>query len=225
MKLHLGCGRRYLEGYVNVDFPPGEHTVQADLRADRYADIRTLRYEPCSVAEIRLHHVFEHFSRPVALALLSRWRDWLIPGGLLRIETPDAMASFWLMISPFVSNQRKQQVLRHLFGSHEAPWAVHHDGWYREKFRTVLERLGYIDLKFSKNSWLVLRNIEVAAIKSPAVYSCREHRAAAETLLRLSAIRGAGSDPAVLEGSEKAMHELWLEIWDKAYRANDDDRS
>lgn len=29
-------------------------------------------------------------------------------------------------------------MLRHVFGSHEAYWAIHKDGWYNEKFSTVL---------------------------------------------------------------------------------------
>src|SRR5712691_2949381 len=130
MKLHLGCGHYYLEGYVNVDYPPADHSVQKTLRADLFRDLTTLSYPRGTVEEIRLHHVFEHFSRPVALALLCRWRDWLAPGGKLRIETPDLKASAWLLVSPFVCYEDKQEVIRHLFGSHEAHWAVHWDGWY-----------------------------------------------------------------------------------------------
>src|SRR5512139_881733 len=104
-KLHLGCGTRYLDGYVNIDHPPSEHTVQHALVADRYADINDLHYPAGEIDEVRLHHVFEHFPRQIALALLCRWTDWLKPGGLLRIETPDAMASAWALISPLTSDR------------------------------------------------------------------------------------------------------------------------
>ena len=102
MKLHLGCGQQYLQGYVNVDYPASEHQVQKSLRADLYTDLTKLSYPVASIEEVRLHHVFEHFSRPVALALLCRWRDWLAPGGRLHVETPDLMASARMLVWPWV---------------------------------------------------------------------------------------------------------------------------
>ena len=81
IRLHLGCGEKYLEGYVNIDYPPDEHSVQVSSPADVYADITELSYEPGSVAEVRLHHVFEHFDRVTALSLLIDWYAWLEEGG------------------------------------------------------------------------------------------------------------------------------------------------
>jgi len=81
IKLHLGCGETYLPGYINIDFPPSQHTVQKQPKADLYADIRQLSYPSESVEEIRLHHVFEHFDRPTALRLLIDWYEWLKEGG------------------------------------------------------------------------------------------------------------------------------------------------
>lgn len=77
LRLHLGCGEQRLEGYVNIDYPPSEHTVQTKTGADIFADITTLNFPTHSVDEIRLHHVFEHFDRATALALLIKWHSCL----------------------------------------------------------------------------------------------------------------------------------------------------
>jgi predicted SAM-dependent methyltransferase len=84
MKVHLGCGNKYLEGYLNIDLPSSEHTIM-DVKADMYADIRTVQFPENSIDEVRLHHLFEHFNRAEALKLLSRWRTWLKVGGILHI--------------------------------------------------------------------------------------------------------------------------------------------
>src|SRR6266481_4402073 len=144
LKLHLGCGGQYLKGYVNIDYSQENHTT-VTIKADKYADLRELSYPNGSVAEIRLHHVFEHFSRQWALLLLSRWREWLTPGGILRIETPD----FDECVKRYIGadQEYKFKLLRHMFGSHEAHWAFHYDGWGEEKFRFVLEKFGFQSLK------------------------------------------------------------------------------
>ena len=76
MKLHLGCGQRHFEGYVNIDYPLSEHSVQQTSISDEYANLLELRYKPNSIEEVRLHHVFEHFPRAVAAALLYSWSTW-----------------------------------------------------------------------------------------------------------------------------------------------------
>ena len=217
MKLHLGCGMRYLDGYTNIDFPISEQTVLANVKADLFCDINALRYSPYSIDEIRLHHVFEHFSRPVALALLCKWRDWLRPGGLLRIETPDAMACCKSLTRWFVSYDQKQQILRHLFGSHEAAWAVHCDGWYKEKFSTTLSALGYERLRFFRNSWGKLCNIEVQALKSDRNYDVQSYSEAVTRLLRSSTVRVRTQERDVPEGSEAEMLHVWKMAWENAY--------
>src|SRR3989304_4340451 len=163
LRLHLGCGERYLNGYVNIDYPPAKHTVQKKTVADLFADVITLNLPDNSVDEIRLHHVFEHFDRPIAIALLCRWHLWLKIGGIVHIETPDFEASMTLMSSSQHSYTQKPSVMRHLFGSHEADWAIHKDGWYREKYEHVLSKLGFDEIHFEFSHWQMTYNIIVKA--------------------------------------------------------------
>ncbi|MCL5030011.1 MAG: glycosyltransferase [Bacteroidetes bacterium] len=164
-KLHLGCGERYLEGYINIDYPPSEHSVQRNTKVDLYADITKLDYQENSIDEIRLHHVFEHFDRPAALALLCKWNKWLKAAGKLIIETPDLEGCISLLIDKALSYQQKQAVLRHVFGSHEAKWAYHYDGWYEEKYKYILTRLGYEITNIEHTEYELTRNIVITAQK------------------------------------------------------------
>src|SRR4051812_20927311 len=133
-RLHLGCGERYLDGYVNIDYPPSEHTVQQTSPADELADITRLEYAPESVAEVRLHHVFEHFDRPTALRLLIDWHEWLVDGGVLTIETPDFDRSV-RAFTRRVGGGDPGPILRHGFGSHEGAGGVDWGGWEAGGYR------------------------------------------------------------------------------------------
>lgn len=150
LKLHLGCGEKYLDGYINVDYPPEEHTVM-NVKADLYQDIRTLDYAENSVDEIRNHHIFEHFKRADALYLLAEWRRWLKPGGKLIIETPDFEESAKAYIFAN-TRKRKMEVGRHIFGSQEAGWAIHYDFWDKSKFKYVLKKFGFEKIKVRRYS-------------------------------------------------------------------------
>ncbi|MEK7212441.1 MAG: hypothetical protein AAB686_02080 [Patescibacteria group bacterium] len=149
IKLHLGCGERYLDGYVNIDFPLSEHTLLRP-RVDKYADFRTLQYPSASVVEIRAHHVFEHFNRVEALGLLLQWRRWLKPGGVLHLETPDFGRCAWYYV--LSGRKTRMEIGRHVFGSQEAPWALHKDFWDKKKFLFVLGALGFRDIRLQRIS-------------------------------------------------------------------------
>lgn len=149
LKLHLGCGEKYLPGYVNIDFPQSQHRVMK-VKADIYADFRELSYEAGSVAEIRSHHVLEHYSRAEALKILLLWRRWLKPGGSLVVETPDFWASVVYYL--FGGFREKMEIGRHIFGSQEAEWAYHKDFWDKKKYRYILPLLGFEKIKFKRFS-------------------------------------------------------------------------
>lgn len=202
LRLHLGCGGVYLDGYRNIDLPPEEHGVQEGIRPDEYADITRLEYHPASVQEIRLHHVFEHFDRPTALRLLIDWYAWLEEDGTLVIETPDFEAGVRRFLKRR-SRSHRGAIVRHIFGSQEAAWAFHADGWYEEKFRQVLEALGYELTHVERASWRATDNITVTARKPSPPWLSREAllQQAGEVLSRSMIDQSA---------SEMRLQQVWL---------------
>lgn len=170
LRLHLGCGEKYLDGYVNVDYPQSEHNVML-VRADLFADLMELDFPTESVDEIRLHHVFEHFNRVTALALLIKWHKWLKIGGKLHIETPDLLGSAQTLLSN-ASWKVKAGVVRHLVGDQAASWAYHIDQWFPERFERTLKALGYAHIETAQQRWPhepYLANVHVRAMKEEVI--------------------------------------------------------
>lgn len=211
-RLHLGCGLQYFEGYINIDYPQSEHTVQQNARVDLYADITRLNFPADTIDEIRLHHVFEHFDRAHALALLVHWAKWLKIGGILHIETPDVMQSARQLVSG-ISYGQKQAVMRHVFGSHESDWAYHYDGWYDEKFVNVLGKLGFkVSVRnWSWNEYPNLANVEVLAVKERSM-SSEELLRSADEILKDSMVNNVESEQTMCKVWQAKMHDAFKVI-------------
>jgi ubiquinone/menaquinone biosynthesis C-methylase UbiE len=83
MKLHLGCGLKKIEGYINIDIRP-------DVNPDIIDDIYKLnKISNNSVDIIYACHVLEHFGRHDYINVLKRWFEILKDGGILRISVPN----------------------------------------------------------------------------------------------------------------------------------------
>ena len=208
LKLHLGCGENRFAGYVNVDYPPSEHTVQSRQGADVFGDITRLAFPAGSVDEVRLHHVFEHFVRAQALALLIHWHEWLKVGGVLLIETPDVMGCSEQLLAD-LPYRTKQAVMRHAFGSHEAHWANHYDGWHAQKFENVLGRLGF-NTQCRRWRWPHephLANVDARATKIRSMRRS-ELLQAADSILEESMVAEVPSERAMWEVWRKRLREF-----------------
>ncbi len=167
LRLHLGCGEQYLDGYINVDYPQDAHNVMT-VKADYFENLMELNFPKGSVDEIRLHHVFEHFDRATALALLIQWHEWLKIGGVLHIETPDLMGCARTLLSD-VTAKVKSGITRHLAGDQSAPWAYHLDLWYPERFEETLSKMGFAPVEIKSWSWPhepFLSNVNAVARKT-----------------------------------------------------------
>lgn len=144
--LEIGPGLFHHPGYTNID-------IEEKYKPDILGDFRTMTFE--NVSEIRCHHVLEHFGREEGIEVLKQWHSWLKPGGRLIVETPD----FELMCNYFMTQPQRlwagrEMLLVAFYGSQEADWAFHRDGWYEDKFKKVLTEIGFeIELIKHKHSY------------------------------------------------------------------------
>lgn len=81
LMLNIGCGKRLLPGFVNIDI-----IKLADLRHDV---TKGIPYKDHSVDYIFSEHFLEHISQRQGLIFLRECRRVLKPGGVVRISMPD----------------------------------------------------------------------------------------------------------------------------------------
>ena len=82
-RLHIGCGRRLLPGWVNADLVAHQPGVVTDVA------LTDLPYETGSVDEILAEHVLEHLSFAEEALAWPEMARVLRPGGRLVLEVPD----------------------------------------------------------------------------------------------------------------------------------------
>ena len=196
-KLHLGCGQRYFDGYVNIDYPLTEHSVQQNTVADEFHNLLEMRYPGGTIDEVRLHHVFEHFTRGQACALLASWNSWLSADGVVHIEVPDFGRTAKAVLGTFSSNRAKYVGLRHIFGSQEAHWAVHYEGYTKNSLGEMLGRFGFKISSIKQERYKDTYNLIVIAKKAKAL-STAEAEIAATDHLRQYMVDDSASEQVLL---------------------------
>ena len=88
LSLNLGCGDRYVDGWVNVDYgTPHRHDQTVDLTG-------RLPWEPGSVSRIYAGHLLEHITQEEGLGLLRRLLVCADPAGCtLVLVGPDVVVA------------------------------------------------------------------------------------------------------------------------------------
>lgn len=82
IRLNLGCGKRILPNYVNIDTKPFEDKVEVQ-------DVRNLQFADDSVDEILAEFILEHISYFETQETMWEWWRVLKPGGVLILLVPD----------------------------------------------------------------------------------------------------------------------------------------
>ena len=92
IKLHLGCGKRHIPGWIHIDLADYPH-IDFKQRVDDLSN-----FEDNTVDLIYASHVLEYFDRFEARKVLLEWRRVLKPGGILRLAVPDFEALVWVYL-------------------------------------------------------------------------------------------------------------------------------
>lgn len=140
MKLHLGCGKRYLEGYIHVDIAEFEH-IDYQFPVD---DLST--FESDTVEEIYASHVIEYFDRNNVINVLKEWKRVLSPGGILRLAVPN----FPKLVDVYQSSKELSSILGPLYGKWDIgnQEFIYHKTVYDENsLNKVLEQVGFKNIK------------------------------------------------------------------------------
>jgi predicted SAM-dependent methyltransferase len=138
MKLHLGCGTKIKEGYINIDL--------LSSKADMTADCSELPFEVDSASLIESYHLIEHMTKVKAMVALEHWYGLLKPGGLLVLECPDIEEVMRQYL------QGNEEMLYSVYGRYRHPYDSHCWGYSRSSLTSILKAIGFKEVKVSNGT-------------------------------------------------------------------------
>lgn len=141
IKLHLGCGKRFIAGFIHIDLATYSHI-------DYKHDVQTLpMFEDDAVDLIYASHVIEYFDRDEAVEVLGEWRRVLKKGGKLRLAVPD----FKALAIAYNKYKNLDLICGPLYGRWEISGTdkiVYHKTVYDySSLKTALEKAGFVNVK------------------------------------------------------------------------------
>jgi len=134
LKLHLGCGDKHFDDYVNID-------LRKTRATDLVCNIRNLPYPDSSVKLIETYHVIEHLNRHDLPISLKEWNRVLVVGGRLIIECPD----FDEAVKEYI--QGNEERIDNIFGLQRFTGDVHQFGYNFKRLKKLLGEAGFKNIK------------------------------------------------------------------------------
>jgi len=140
VKLHLGCGKRHIPGFVHVDQVALPHV-------DHVQDIRHLKnFADGTASLLYACQVIEYFDREEAVDVLAEWRRVLAPGGVLRLSVPN----FAVLAKLYHAGLKLDWFLGTLYGripDGSGGWVYHRTTYDEPSLKELLEKLGFTDVR------------------------------------------------------------------------------
>ena len=137
MKLNLGCGDDYIDGYINAD-------LYAEKVDERF-DAKHIPYADNTFDELKAFHIIEHFHYFEGQEVLKEWHRVIKPGGRIHIETPDFLESCRMFVNS--NDDIRIQMYGHFFST---PWisGQQHLFLFTEaQLKTQLEWAGFTNVR------------------------------------------------------------------------------
>lgn len=132
-KLHLGCGEKYLNGFLNVD-------VRDAPNVDYVCDFIAMPFAPNSISEIYMCHSLEHLRMHDVVPFLKRCYAALTPGSKIYISVPD----FAILASIYLSGRVSlSSIVRAVHGGQEYDGNFHYISFDSIFLRELLETSGF----------------------------------------------------------------------------------
>lgn len=160
VKLHLGCGYRKFDGYINIDLNP------SCANADLYQDCTNLSNFPDnSVDEIITYHMVEHVGHRNLIPMFIEYRRVLKPGGKLIFETPN-LAEIIKRFAQLTANSGEiigdfgdGSVYETLYGGQKDAGAFHISLLTPYLAMLVLKAAGFEDIDSKDGHFKIIREI------------------------------------------------------------------
>ena len=155
VRLHLGCGSRLLEGYINID---GEY-MRGDDRVTIHDITQPFPIDDNSVDEILTVHVIEHISRSRVLPMFREFYRICRPGGMVAMEWPDMLKMCREIVSNpgcFWSDDRKllKRTILGIYGDNERypdMTMMHKWGYSEESMSRLFHQAGFKKTEIQNN--------------------------------------------------------------------------
>ena len=153
IKLHLGCGRNILDGWINTDYNT------AKFGGSKYLDVtKKFPYDNNSVDYIFSEHMIEHITYHEGKFMLEESFRVLKSGGKIRISTPDL--KFLIKLYNEDKTELQKRYIEYSFKEYKLDgnsdtFVINnfHRDWghifiYDEKtLKSLFESIGFFDLK------------------------------------------------------------------------------
>ncbi len=141
VKLHLGCGRKHLPGWIHVDALAYPHV-------DHVGPVEALPFAADgSVDLIYGCHVLEHFGRNEVRGVLAEWHRVLRrPGGVLRLAVPDFRACAELYVAGKLG-RGLEDIMGLLMGGQRDQYDYHKILFDEESLTALLRAVGFAEVR------------------------------------------------------------------------------
>ncbi len=140
--LHVGCGRKRLEGWINVDLqslPEVDYALDV-TRGLPFSDVRYVYAE----------HFLEHLAVEDALSFLLESFRVLVPGGWLRLSTPN-LDWVWCIIDRDLGGDDESAMRLGMVANRAFYGWQHRFVWNRPLLGTALHATGFENIRWCRH--------------------------------------------------------------------------